>query len=112
MDIVTYRRLDIFFPDWKERITYQENREKVYKAAMLKRREALRLRKKEDFGPTKDEQDALDYFLGAGFYQTYQDPSVKPNIFDNRHSFLIKVHNKEMRRDFMNSWNKRHMLIP
>jgi hypothetical protein len=96
INIVTHRRLEKFFSDWGERIAYQENREKVYKAAMIKRREALRLRKKEDFGRTKDEQDAIDYFLGRGFYQTHQDPSVKPNIFDNRQSFLIKIHNKEI----------------
>jgi hypothetical protein len=112
INIVTHRRLEKFFPDWEERIAYQENREKVYKAAMRKRREALRLRQKEDFGRTKDEQDAIDYFSGRGFYQTHQDPSVKPNIFDNRQSFLIKLHNKEMRMNFLKSFNRRHNLIP
>ena len=112
INIVTHRRLEKFFPDWEERIAYQKNREKVYKAAMIRRREALRLRKKEDFGRTKDEQDAIDYFLGRDFYQTHQDPSVKPNIFDNRQSFLIKMHNKEMRMNFLKSFNRRHTLIP
>jgi hypothetical protein len=112
INIVTHRRLEKFFPDWEERIAYQKNREKVYKAAMIKRQEVLRLRKKEDFGRTKDEQDAIDYFLGRDFYQTHQDPSVKPNIFDNRQSFLIKMHNKEMRMNFLKSFNKRHTLIP
>jgi hypothetical protein len=79
---------------------------------MIKRREALRLRKKEYFGRTKDEQDAIDYFLGRDFYQTHQDSSVKPNIFDNRQSFLIKMHNKEMRMNFLKSFNRRHTLIP
>ena len=112
IDIVTHRRLEKFFPDWEERVAYQENREKVYKAAMVKRRENLGLRKKEDSGRTKDEQDAIDYFLGIGFYQIHQDPSVKPNIFDNRQSFLIKVHNKEMRMNFLKNFNRRHTLIP
>jgi hypothetical protein len=112
INIVTHRRLEKFFPDWEGRIAYQKNREKVYKAAMIKRREVLRLRKKEDSGRTKDEQDAIDYFLGRDFYQTHQDPSVKPNIFDNRQSFLIKMHNKEMRMNFLKSFNKRHTLIP
>jgi hypothetical protein len=44
INIVTHRRLEKFFPDWEGRIAYQENRERVYKAAMIKRREALRLR--------------------------------------------------------------------
>ena len=79
---------------------------------MIKSREALRLGKKEYFGRTKDEQDAIDYFSGSGFYQTHQDPSVEPNIFDNRQSFLIKIHNKEMRMNFLKSFNRRHTLIP
>jgi hypothetical protein len=54
-------------------MVYQENREKVYERAMIKRREALKLRQKEDFGRTREEQDAIDYFLGIGFYQKYQD---------------------------------------
>jgi hypothetical protein len=112
INIITHRRLEKFFPEWEGRITYQKSREKVYKAAMIKRREALRLKKKEDFGRTKDEQDAIDYFLGRDFYQTHQDPSVKPNIFDNRQSFLIKMHNKEMRMNFLKSFNRRHTLIP
>jgi hypothetical protein len=112
INIVTHRRLEKFFPDWEGRIAYQKNREKVYKAAMIKRREALRLRKKEDFGRTKDEQDAIDYFLGTYFYQIYQSPIVKPNIFDNRQSFLIKMHNKEMRMNFLKSFNRRHTVKP
>jgi hypothetical protein len=112
INIVTHRRLEKFFPDWEGRIAYQKNREKVYKAAMIKRREALILRKKEDFGLTKDEQDAIDYFLGRDFYQTHQDPSAKPNIFDNRQSFLIKMHNKEMRMNFLKSFNTRHTVKP
>ena len=59
INIVTHRRLEKFFPDWEGRIAYQENREKVYKAGMIKRREALRLRKKENFGRTKDEHCLL-----------------------------------------------------
>ena len=105
INIVTHRRLEKFFPDWEGRIRYQEEREKVYKTAMIKRREALRLRQKEDFNRTKDEQDAIDYFLGQGFYKTHQDPSVKYNIFDNRQSFLIKMHDKEMRMNFLKSFN-------
>lgn len=87
-------------------MVYQENREKVYKSAMRKRQEALNLRQKEDFARTKDEQDAIDYFLGRRFYRRYQDSSTKPNIFDNRQSFLIKMHNKEMRMDFLESLNR------
>ncbi len=108
INIITHRRLEKFFPDWEERMAYQENREKVYKSAMSKRRNALRLRLKEDFARTKDEQDAIDYFLGRGVYRTFQDPSEKPNIFDNRQSFLLKMHNKEMRMNFVKSFDRRY----
>ena len=111
INIVTHRRLEIFFPDWEERIAYQKNREKVYQAAMRKRREVLRLGQKEDFDRTKDEQDAIDYFSGSGFYQIHQDPRVEPNIFDNRQSFLLKVHNKKMRMKFLKSFNRRNNQI-
>jgi len=112
IDIIAHRRLENFFPDWEERIAYQENREKVYQAAIIKRREALKLRQNENFGRTEDEQDAMDYFSGKGLYQKYQDPSVKPNIFDTRLSFLIKVHNKEMKNDFLDRFNRQNTLIP
>jgi hypothetical protein len=112
INIITHRRLEKFFPDWEERMAYQENREKVYKSAMIKRQKALSLRQKEDFARTKDEQDAIDYFLGRGFYRTHQDPSAKPNIFDNRQSFLIKMHTQEMRMNFLKSFNRRYTLIP
>ena len=104
INIVTHRRLEIFFPDWEEQIAYQKNRKKVSKVAIRKRREVLRLGQKEDFDRTKDKQDAIDYLSGRGFYQIHQDPSGKPNIFYNRQSFLIKVHNKEMRMKFLKSF--------
>ena len=104
--MVTHRRLERFFPDWEERIAYQKNREKVYKGAMRKRREVLRLGQKENFDRTKDEQDAIDYFSGRALYKEHQDLRIKPNIFDSRQSFLFKMHNKEMRDNFLKIYNK------
>ena len=112
IDMIAHRRVENFFPDLEERMTYQKNRENVYQKAMSKRQEALRLRVKEDFNRTKDEQDAIDYFLGKGFYQTYQDPSSEPNIFDNRQSFLIKMHNTEMRMNFLEKFHRRYNITP
>lgn len=63
---------------------------------MRKQREALKLRLKDNFNRSKVEQDAIDYFSGRGFYKKHQDPSTKPNIFDTRQSFLIKMHNKKL----------------
>ena len=108
IDIAMHLRLERFFPDWEERIIYQKNREKVYKQAMIKQREALRTRMAGDFNQTEDERDAINYFLGKGFYQIHQDPNMKPNIFDNRQSFLIKMHDKETRMKFLENFNRGH----
>lgn len=75
---------------------------------MIKRREALRLRQKENFGRTKDEQDSIDYFNGQNFYKYYQSLETPPNIYDTRWSFLLKVEkNKNMRENFLKTYNRR-----
>ena len=56
---------------------------------------------------TKEELDAMDYFNGTGFYQKEQDPKQKPNIFDTRQTFLLKMHNPILRNNFLNSLNSR-----
>ena len=56
---------------------------------------------------TKEELDAMDYFNGTGFYQKEQDPKQKPNIFDTRQTFLLKMHNRILRNNFLNSLNSR-----
>ena len=79
---------------------------------MRKRREALILRKEENFARTPNEQDSIDYFLGKRFYQVYKDTNTKPNIFDNRQSFLMKVYsNKETKINFLKSFNRQRDLI-
>ena len=67
---------------WSERMAFQKKQEELYKSAMQKKREALRLRLKENFNRTAKEQDAVDYFNGRGIYAEYQDIRTKPNIFD------------------------------
>ena len=105
-DLVFHSQLEQHFPDWKERMEYQRNQEKLYDSAMKKRRQALRLRLQENWNRTDEEQDAIDYFAGRGFYREHPKLSRKPNVFDNRQSFLFKMHNKEMRNDFLNSFNR------
>ena len=102
-DLVLHRKLEAHFPDWPQRMDYQKEQEKLYKSAMQKRREALKLRTKKNFNRTKDEQDAIAYFQGTGFYAKHQDPQTKPNIFDTRQSFLLKMHVDQMRNGFLNS---------
>lgn len=60
---------------------------------MRKQREFKRLRIQENSNLyTKEELDAVNYFHGTGFYKKYQDPAMKPNIFDARQTFLLKMH--------------------
>ena len=107
-NIVFHRRLEQYFPDWKERMDYQKKQEEFYKLAMKRRKElkTLRLLDKKYYY-TKEELDAMDYFHGTGFYQKQQDPEVKPNIFDTRQSFLRKMHDPVLRNNFLNSFNSK-----
>lgn len=105
-DLAFHIRLERYFPDWNTRITYQQEREELYKSAMRKRREALKIRSKENLILTEQEQDAIDYFAGKDFYKEQQDLRKNPNIFDSRQSFLFKMHNKKMRDNFLKSYNQ------
>ena len=105
-NIVFHRRLEQHFPDWEERMNYQKKQEEFYKSAMRKQREFKRLRIKENSNLyTKKELDAIDYFHGTGSYKKYQDPVMKPNIFDTRQTFLFKMHDPILRNNFLNSFN-------
>jgi len=98
------------FPDWEERMDYQKKQEKFYKSTMLKKREIQRLRILETPNfYTKEELDAISYFQGTGFYSYHQSLGTPPNIFDTRRSFLLKVEkNKNMRENFLKSYNRRN----
>ena len=87
-----HRRLEKEFPDWPERIAYQEKQKRFYDSAIWKEREAskLRLRNKQ-FAWTLEEKDAVDYIKGTGPYAYYQDPSTPANICDRRKTFLLKI---------------------
>jgi len=107
-DLDFHRQLEQEFPDDARRMDYQKKQEKLFKSAMQKKREMIRLRMKED--PkfyTKEELDAMDYFQGNGIYAKYQDKREKYNIFDTRQSFLLKMHDDKFRNDFLNNSNRR-----
>jgi len=55
---------------------------------------------------TKEELDAISYFKGTGFYAQQQDPKMKPNIFDTRQTFLLKMQDKTVRKKFLESLNR------
>ena len=102
-DPAFHRRLE----KWSGRMAFQKKQEELYKLAMQKKREALRLGLKENFNRTAKEQDAVDYFNGTGIYAKYQDIRTKPNIFDTRQSFLLKMHDPVLRNNFLNSFNSK-----
>jgi len=105
-DITLHRQLEQQFPDWPERMAYQKKQEEFYKSAMKKKKELKKLRIKENSNfYTKEELDSMDYFQGTGFYQKYQDPELKPKIFDTRQTFLFKMHDPILRNNFLNSLN-------
>ena len=101
------RRLEQHFPDWDERIAFQEKQTKFYRSAMLKKRESKRLGLIDDSRLySVEELDALDYFNGEGCYAKFQDPHVAPNKFDTRKSFLLKMHDTNAREKFLKSFNR------
>ena len=94
------------FLDWPERMAFQKKQEELYKSAMRKKREALRLRLKENFSRTSEEQDDIDYFNGSGIRAKYQDIKTKPNGFDTRQIFLQKIHDPIALNNFLDSFNR------
>ena len=102
-----HRKLEKYFPDWEDRMAYQKNQEEFYKSAMRKKRELRKLKIKENYNYyTKEELDAINYFYGNDFYEKYQDPKVRPNIYDTRQTFLLKMHDRTLRTNFLNSFNR------
>ena len=101
-----HRKLEKHFPDWDQRMNYQKKQENFYKSAMKKQtaiRRARMMDKRNCY--TKEELGAIAYFQGTGFYAKQQNPKMKPNIYDTRQSFLLKMHDDRMRNDFLNSLN-------
>ena len=100
-DLAFHRRLEQHFPDWEDRINYQKKQEEFSKSALRKERELRRLRIKDTSKfYTKQELDAIDYFHGTGSYKKYQDPAMKPNIFDTRQTFLFQMHDRTRLLEF------------
>ena len=52
---------------------------------------------------TPEERNAIAFFSGTGTYRNYQRLETRPNIFDTRETFLLKMHDHSMRYKFLNS---------
>ena len=108
-DLSFHRKLEKHFPDWEDRMNFQKKQENFYKSAMKKQAELRRTRMIDRSNRyTKEELDAVSYFQGTGFYAKQQDPSEnpKPCIYDTRQTFLIKMHDNDIRRNFLKSFNR------
>ena len=107
MDSDLHRRLERHFPDWEDRMAYQEKQAKCYKSALIKKKEIIRLRMIDDSSLySEKELDSINYFKGKGSYAKYQDPSAASNIFDTRQSFLLKMHDTNVREKFLKSFRR------
>jgi hypothetical protein len=104
--------LEKYFPDWVERVNFQNQQFQFLQSGRKKTREAHRLQMSES---TKvkflkpEEKDAFDYFNGTRVYKYHQDVLTPPNIFDTRDSFLAKMQNSKMWNNFLKSYNRRKL---
>ena len=102
--------LERYFPDSPDRLSYEKRQLKLFEEGEKKLAEADKIRLSENQKSqllSSEEKDAYNYFNGTGFYKFYQDPTMEPNIFDSRRSFLAKMQNPEMRLEFLNYFNNR-----
>ena len=54
---------------------------------------------------TKQELDSINYFNRKGFYKQKQHLDNKSSIYDTRDSFLLKMCNSKLRREFLDNYN-------
>ena len=103
---IRYNILQKGFPDWERRIEYEQKQRKLYESAQNKfKMSPLGISSPEKLLST-EEKDAIAYFQGTGFYAYCQKLEERPNVFDTRETFLLKMHNPEMRENFLNGLNR------
>ena len=92
------------FPDSAARIEFETAQLKLYKSARFKLNTLpLVTTKKKMKTLSPEEKDAIDYVTGKGFYRYQQNLQTKPNKFDTRESFLLKMHDPANRDRFLKS---------
>ena len=96
------------FPDYKRRIEFEKSQLEFYNSARYKLYRTPTMSMKDNMKDkmkllSPQELDAINYFTGQGFYRSQQDFITKPNIFDTRESFLIKMHDESNRNQFLKS---------
>ena len=94
------------FPDWERRIEYEQRQRKLYESAQKKLKMSPIGISSSDKFFSPEEKDAIAYFQGRGFYADCQRLEERPNVFDTRETFLLKMHNPKMRENFLNGLNR------
>jgi hypothetical protein len=101
-----HRILQKGFPDWETRIEYEQKQRELYESAQKKlKMSPIGISSSEQLFST-EEKDAIAYFQGTGFYADCQRLEERPNMFDTRETFLLKMHNPKMRENFLNRLNR------
>jgi hypothetical protein len=98
-----------YFPDFESRIAMEKQQAIIYQKAVRKIREHQRLfpfLNNHQKWLTDEEKSTINYFHGTGSYAKLQDPKTPPNIFDTRKTFLKKMENPDMRKKFLETYNR------
>ena len=107
-----FNYLRMHFPDWDERAEFEARQKKIYYSSYLRYREAKRTRVEKSFKYSLEEQDAINYFEGKGFYADKQNLATPYNRYDTRETFLLKMaNNPEMRNKFLETYNRVNNII-
>ena len=91
---------------WERRIEYEKNQRDLYESAQKKlKMSPIGISSSEKLSElfSPEEKDAIAYFQGTEFYAYCQKLEERPNIFDTRETFLLNMHNSEMRENFLNA---------
>ena len=102
-----------YFPDFESRIAMEKQQAIIYQKAVRKIREHQRLfplLNNHQKWLTAEEESTINYFHGTGFYAKLQDPKTPPNIFDTRKTFLKKMENPDMRKKFLETYNRENTI--
>lgn len=101
-----HRILQKGFPDWERRIEYEQRQRKLYESAQKKLKMSPIGISSSDKLFSPEEKYVIAYLQGTGFYADCQRLEERPNVFDTRETFFLKMHNPKMREKFLNGLNR------
>lgn len=97
-----------YFPDSKKRVEYERSQHRLFmkvtnKIYLERMYDPNKSVKEVLRSLSRKEYESIKYSRGKGFYAYKRHYRTRPNIYDNRESFLIKMHNKKYRERFLKS---------